>query len=364
MENQVKKLMKNSKIDKLREYREKIDNFDIEIVELLNKRAEYAIKIGKFKKSSKREIIDYNREKDVISNILNANKGRFPENDLINIYREIIAATRKLQESYKVSFLGPKGTFSSIVFKKFFGENSDYLMRDSIKKVFLDVTNGYSKFGIVPVENSLEGSVNETLECLFTNNIKIWAELSLKVSFNLISKGKKENIKKIVSHSHALAQCRDYIYRNFPNIETDTTSSTAKAAELAENDPSVAAIVAPGVEKLYNIPVIVENLDISANNFTRFYVVSLDENRVDVKDKSSIVFAISHKPKALFNVLKVIADFNLNMCKIESFPLKGIPWEYLFFVDIEGDLNEDFIENLKDKTTYFKNLGTYPVENL
>ncbi len=348
----------------MKRFRKKIDEIDEEIVKLLNERAKAALEIGIFKKENNKNIIDFRREQDVIANILSNSEGIIPEKDLLNIYREIIAATRKLQKSYKVSFLGPQGTFSSIAFKKFFGNNTEYEARNSLRQVFEDVEKEYSMFGIVPVENSLEGSVNETLECFFNYNIKIWAEIALKISFNLLSFGDKKDITKIISHSHAIAQCRNFINSNFPDIETEAVNSTGKAVEMAIADKNKAAIAAPDSSKIYDIPVLYESIEDNTNNYTRFHVISLKENITDKKEKSSFIFAISHKPKSLFNVLEVISKYNLNMCKIESRPIKGIPWEYLFFIDIENQLPEKFMEDFKEKTTFLKNLGSFPVENI
>lgn len=348
----------------MKKYRNIIDEIDSEIIKLLNRRAKAAIEIGQFKRNKNMDIIDFQREKEVIANILSKSEGIIPEKDILNIYREIIAATRKLQKSYKVSFLGPEGTFSSVVFEKFFGNNTEFESRRTIENVFKDVDKEVSMFGIVPVENSLEGSVNETLECLFKYNVKIWAEISLKISFNLFSLNNKEKIKKIVSHSHALAQCKNFINKNFPDIKTEAVESTAKAAEMALKDESIAAIASPHISKILKLPAIFENIEDNTSNFTRFYIISLKENIAEGKRKTSFIFSISHKPKALFNALAVISKYNLNMCKIESRPIKGIPWEYLFFIDIENSIPDNFIDEFKEKTTFLKNLGSFPVEEI
>jgi chorismate mutase/prephenate dehydratase len=349
----------------MKKFREKIDTIDENIVKLLNERAKAALEIGKYKKEKKINVVDFHREKEVIANVLSKSDGIIPEKDILNIYREIIAATRKLQESYKVSFLGPTGTFSSIAFKKFFGNNTEYKERNSIESVFNDVDKEYSMFGIVPVENSLEGSVNETLECLFGFNVKIWAEISLKISFNLFSNcRKKEYIKKIVSHSHAVAQCRNFISKNFPHVKVEFAESTAKAVEKALKDKYTAAIASPYISDIYKLSPIFENIEDNANNFTRFYIISLKENKTGKKEKSSFIFSISHQPKTLFKVLEVISKYNLNMCKIESRPIKGIPWEYLFFIDIENLITEEFLKEFKVKTTFMKYLGSFPVEKI
>ncbi len=352
-------------MENLEKLRKEIDDIDKSIVELLNKRALLAKKIGNVKKENVLEVIDFSREREVFKKIIFNSENIIPEEDLKTIYREIIASSRKLQKSYVVSFLGPEGSFSSVAFKKFFGKNTQYKLSKNIKEVFNDVNNSNSKFGVVPVENSIEGSVNITLDCLFEFNLKIWAEIMLRINFNFVSFAENEkDINKIYSHPHALAQCREFISKNFKNAELIHISSTSESIKYIKDFPDSGAIVAPSFTDIYNVPVIFRNISDNTNNFTRFYVMSQNENRIKKGDKTSFMFAVSHKPRSLFKALEVVAKYGLNMCKIESRPIKGIPWEYLFYADIEGGLKEDFMEEFKTVTTFFKSLGYYPVEIL
>ncbi len=345
--------------------RKRIDEIDKKIVELLNKRADLSHEVGKVKKEKNLEIIDFSREKEVFNKVLKFSNKKIPDEDLKNIYREIIASSRKLQKSYTVTILGPEGTFSHIVFKRFFGENTECNFAKNIKDIFIDVSNKNSKFGIVPVENSIEGSISVTLDYLYEFEVKIWAELLLKVSFNLVSfADSRDKIKRIYSHPHAIAQCRNFIEKNFKDVEIIELSSTSSGIKFVEEDKNAAAIVSPLAGEIYSIPVLFKNIQDNQNNFTRFFVISNDINKLKKGEKSSLIFAVSHKPKSLFAALEVIAKFNLNMCKLESRPIKGVPWEYMFYVDIEGELNDKFIEEFKSVTTYIKFLGTYPVEVL
>ena len=343
--------------------RKEIDNIDKKIVTLLNKRAFYAKKIGDVKKEQVVEIIDFSREKKVFETILSNSENIIPEEDLKIIYREIIASSRKLQESYTVSFLGPEGSFSNIAFEKFFGKNTLYRLSRNIREIFNDVNNGNSKFGVVPVENSIEGSVNITLDSLFRFDLKIWAEIMLKINFNFISFAKEnKDIKKIYSHPHALSQCKEFILKKFENAELIDVSSTSESVKYIRENKISGAIVSPAVSNICDIPVLYKNIADSPNNFTRFFVISQTENKIKKGDKSSFMFAVSHKPKSLFNALEIVAEYNLNMCKIESRPIKDIPWEYLFYVDIDGQLSENFLDEFKKVTTFFRNLGHYPLE--
>jgi len=348
----------------LKNYRKKIDEIDDKLVSLLNERTIYSKKIGEIKNRYGLQLIDYSREKEVIKKILKKSSMIIPERDLKNIYREIIASSRKIQKSYTISFLGPKGTFSNIVFEKFFGKNTNYDLCRNIREIFQNVVSKDSKFGIVPVENSIEGSVSETLDYLYHFDVNIWAELKLKVSFHLASYFNSKKIRKIYSHPHAIAQCRGFIDKNFPDAELIPLSSTAEGIKFLKDDRESAVIVSPYSIEIYNLKVISKNIEDAVNNFTRFFVISKDENNLTEGSKTSFIFAVSHQPKSLFNALQIVADNNLNMCKIESRPIKEIPWEYLFFVDIEGKVNESFYTNFKTNTTFFKKLGTYPVEFL
>ena len=349
----------------LTELRNKIDEIDREIVELLNKRALYSKKVGEIKKKNNIEIIDFSREKEVFNKILKYSDKIIPDEDLKSIYREIIASSRKIQKSYNVSILGPAGTFSHIVFLKFFGKNTDSVFCKKIKDIFIDVIKENVKFGIVPVENSIEGSVSSTLDYLYEFNVKIWAELLHKISFNLVSFAKdKSKIEKIYSHPHAISQCRNFLEIEFPEVEIIELSSTTSGIKFLQKDKESAAIVSPLAGEIYDIPILYKNIEDNPNNFTRFFIISNNENKLKHGDKSSLIFAVSHKPKSLFNALDVIAKFNLNMSKLESRPIKGVPWEYMFYVDIEGKLPERFLNEFKNVTTFIKNLGTYPVEKL
>ncbi len=346
-------------------YRDKIDKIDAQIVDLLNKRADVSKKIGEIKRVHEEEIIDFSREKEVFTKILSESSELIPEGDLKNIYREIIASSRKLQKSYFVSFLGPEGSFSNIAFEKFFGKNTNFNLCKDIKDIFYDVSKSNAKFGIVPVENSIEGSVNTTFDNLFEFNVKIWCELRLRINFDLISFSNSiKSIKKIYSHPHALAQCRNFIKNNFENVELVELSSTSESVHYIKDSSESGAIVSPVAAKIYNVPVLSKNIEDSSNNFTRFFVISNNENQIKEGSKTSFIFSISHQPKMLAKALGVVAKYNLNMCKIESRPIKTIPWEYLFFIDIEGKCSEDFIEDFKKETTFLKKLGTYPLEML
>lgn len=350
---------------KLTELRRKIDEIDKSIVELLNKRAELSREVGEIKKTHKIDVIDYEREREVIKKILKYSEKIIPDEDLKNIYREIIASSRKIQKSYTVSVLGPEGTFSHIVFKKFFGNNTQCRFSNKIKDIFVDVINDHSMFGIVPVENSIEGSVSATLDYLYEFEIKIWAEILLKITFNFISFAESpENIELIYSHPHAIAQCRNFIEKRFSRAEIVEMSSTSAGIKFLKDNKKAGAIVSPIAGEIYKVPVLFKNIEDNPNNYTKFFVISKELNRIKRCDKTSLIFTVSHKPKSLFNALKVIGDFNLNMCKLESRPIKGIPWEYMFFVDIEGEVSESFINELKNQTTYLKYLGTYPVERI
>ncbi len=349
----------------LKELREKIDDIDKRIVKLLNERAKLSKKVGDVKREKSIEIIDFSREKEVYRKVISYSEREIPDENLISIYREIIASSRKLQKCYTVSVLGPEGTFSHIVFRKFFGNNTNCKFTENIKEIFKDIAVKNSKFGIIPVENSVEGSISQSLDYLSEFDVKVWAELHLKISFNFVSFQKDiSKIRKIYSHPHAIAQCRNFIEKNFSDAEIIELSSTSSGIKFVKEDLSSGAIVSPFAGEIYKIPVIFENIEDNPNNFTRFFVISDVENKLKKGEKTSIIFAVSHKPKSLLKALEVIAKFNLNMCKLQSRPLKGIPWEYMFFVDIEGEISDEFLKELQDKTTYLKYLGTYPVEKI
>jgi chorismate mutase/prephenate dehydratase len=246
-----------------------------------------------------------------------------------------------------------------------FGHSSVYVPQTSIRDVFFDVSKGQSDYGVVPVENSIEGAVNHTLDLFFESDLKICAEKYLNVSHAVLSRaGSIDDIEVIYSHPQAFAQCRSWIRKNLPNATLSECSSTAIAAQKAFQTKQSAAIANSEAAHIYGLQILESHIEDHANNITRFLLIGRDTPGPTGYDKTSIMFVISHVPGALYKVLEPIAEADINMSKMESRPTRHENWSYFFFVDFDGHIAEDKIKNTIDRMTpyckYMKWLGSYP----
>lgn len=349
----------------LDKYRDEIDRIDREILRLLNERAGNAIAIGEIKKKEGKPLWVPSREMKIYERLTELNDGPFPNDALRNVYREIISASLSLEEIQKVAFLGPEGTFTNLAAIKHFGLSAKLLPLRNIPEVFEEVTKERCSYGVVPVENSLEGVVNHTLDMFIENEINVCGEIYISVSHHLLNRsGEKSDIRRVYSHPQAIAQCRNWISKNLPDVQVNEVDSTAKAAEMAMNDESSAAIASEMAEMCYRLRAVERNIEDSAKNFTRFLIIGDFEPLPTGNDKTSIVFSLSHQSGTLYKALELFAKSGVNLTKIESRPSKVKAWEYFFFVDVDGHKDNDDIkkcmEELVENVSFFKMLGSYP----
>jgi chorismate mutase/prephenate dehydratase len=349
----------------LEKLRKEIDEIDNEILNLINKRAKVVIDIAHIKRSENAKFYSPEREREIIERITTLNQGPFPKDTLKVIYREILSASLSLEEPLKVACLGPLATFTHLAALRHFGSSAAFVPVESIKGVFDTVDIGKTAFGVVPIENSNEGVISSTLDMFIDYDLKVSAEVMLDISHNLISlSGEKEKIRKIYSNPPATAQCRRWLQSNLLGIPIIESTSTAKAAELASQDGEAAAIASDLAAKIYNLKFIEKNIEDSRHNFTRFLVISKEFPRKSGKDKTSIMFSIKDRPGALFDILSPLKKAKVNLTKIESRPSKTKAWEYIYFVDMEGHIEDKklkkAIENIKNQCLYLKILGSYP----
>lgn len=350
----------------LKKLREEIDKIDLSILEHLSKRAEIALKIGEIKRKKGLLIYDPVREKNIINNLVNINKGPFPDETIKRIFREILSATLALQEAQKVSYLGPEGTFTHLAAMKYFGSFLQLEPLDNIKSIFEAVEKGLSRFGVVPIENSNEGTVTFTLDMFMQYEVKISGEIIIPISHHLLSlTGEKEKIRKIYSHPHAKAQCREWLGKNLPHITLYDTSSTAEAAKQASLDEEVAAIASEFAADLYGLKFVARHIEDYKHNYTRFFILSKHFPGKTGSDKTSIMFLLQDRPGALYSALKPFKEAGINLTKIESRPAKMRKWEYIFFVDFIGHIEtEEVRQTLNEVEKYciqLVHLGSYPI---
>ena len=348
----------------LEKQRKEIDEVDEKILELLGKRIGLAREIGKEKKAEKISIYDPVREQEVLEKLYKKNKGNVEIKDLEGIFKEIFSASRKAQGTLKISFLGPETTFTHAAALKHFGSGPEYKSQTSIQEVFRSVEKGKSDFGVVPIENSLEGSVTRTYDMFLDSNLQIVAEIAQEINHNLISKHRLRDVKKLYTHPMALAQCKNYIAKNLPKAEIIEVSSTAKGVESASLYINSAGIGTELAAKKYGLQVLADKIQDQEGNYTRFLVIGKHAPGKAEKNKTSIVFSVKHESGALFNALEELKNSNINLTKIESRPTRNKNWEYVFFVDFEGHKQDDKVKkafkDMEKSTSFIKILGSYP----
>ncbi|MCK5511644.1 MAG: prephenate dehydratase [Thermodesulfovibrionia bacterium] len=351
-----------SELDKLRE---QIDKWDENILELLNKRTKVVLKIKKAKEAKHLNRHSPEREKHILERLKKLNTGPFPNDALYTIYREILSASLSIEQPLKIAYLGPSATFTHLAAQRKFGSSAHYLPKTTIKAVFEAVYRENAQYGVVPIENSTEGMVNYTLDMFMDSDLKISSEIMLEISHNLLSKtGTIHNIKKIYSYPQATAQCRGWLEQNLPGIPIIEEVSTAAAARRVSEDSTSAAVASELAATVYSLKFAKRGIEDHKYNYTRFLVIAKDFPAKTGKDKTSIMFSIKDKVGALYSILKPFAKHKINLTKIESRPSKRKVWEYIFFVDMVGHIEDrnvkKAVNEVKKECLYLKVLGAYP----
>ncbi len=354
--------------DRLEELRNKIDKIDEEILKLLNERAKLAKDVGHLKKKYNLPVYVPSREKAIFDRLKKINKTfgeDFPTDAIIPVFREIISACRSTEESIKVAYLGPRATFTHQASIKQFGQAVEHIPVQTIKDVFEEIVRKKADFGVVPVENTIEGIVNYTLDMLVDYPLKITGEIILEISLHLMGINPNLNeITRVYSHRHALAECREWLQENLPGAQLIEVESTAKAAEMAKDDYESVAIASEAAADIYGLHIIERKIDRHIHNYTRFLIIGREIPPPSKNDKTTFIFSLKNEVGALYKTLEPLYKHGINMTKIESRPSKKEAWDYIFFTDIEGHVQEEKVkkalEELKNITPFFKILGSYP----
>jgi chorismate mutase/prephenate dehydratase len=352
----------NVRIDDLRA---SIDEIDAQILDLINRRLLLGKEIGEIKKHKGNQVLDKSRENRIMQRLSSLNQGPVSDKVLYHIFTTIIAASREIQSPQNVSYLGPEATFTHIAAINYFGLSANFVPRSSIQDIFEDVEKKICHYGVVPVENSIEGVVNHTLDLFFESDLKICAEIYQPISHDLLSQtGHIEDVHIIYSHPQAYAQCRKWIRKYLPVAEFKESNSTAEAAQKASVEDGTAAIASSKAAELYDLQVVAPKIEDFHKNTTRFLVIGRDGVQRTGKDKTSILFVTPHVPGALFKVLEPVAQAGINMVKLESRPTKFENWSYFFMMEIEGHIEDPNVQQtvnkLKELCLYLKFLGSYP----
>ncbi len=350
----------------LKNLRDKIDQIDNQILDLLNNRAQVVLEVGKTKAGESREFYVPSRERAIFERLQAGNQGPFPNESVCRVFREIISASLSLELPMKVAFLGPLSTFTHVAAMEQFGLSAQLVPQKSIPSVFEEVERGRAHYGVVPVENSTEGVVNHTLDMFISSELQVIAEILLEISHDLLSKtGKLDKIGKVVSHPQALAQCRRWLDINLSETPQMDVTSTAAAAQMAAEDDSVAAIASQAAARQYGLQVVKGKIEDNPNNFTRFLVIGRKTPEASGRDKTSIMFSVRDEPGILYRMLEPFSKRDINLVKIESRPMKQKAWEYIFFLDLVGHIDDEkiteAIEDLRTHCHFLKILGSYPI---
>jgi len=345
-------------IEKLRG---EIDRLDDELAALVQRRASLAQKIGELKGGA--PAYRPERESEILRRIGTKSGPLAPER-LVTVFREIISACRALEQSIRVSYLGPEGTFSEQAVRKHFGRAVEGLASASVDEAFRSAESGSAQFTVVPVENSTEGVVGRTLDLLLATPLRICGEVELRVQQNLLCRSDDMgSIKKIYSHAQSLAQCNGWLSQHLPRAERVPVTSNADAARRAAEEAGAAAVAGEAAAERYGLKVLSKGIEDDPNNTTRFLVLGNLDPAPTGKDRTSLVMSAENKPGAVHALLTPLAKHRVSMTRIESRPSRARLWEYMFFIDVEGHQKDERVAAAlaELKAPYLKILGSYPI---
>jgi chorismate mutase/prephenate dehydratase len=354
--------------------RTRIDEVDRRLHELLNERARLARKVG-ISKGKQGRLVDFyrpEREAQVLRMALDRNaaarkSGALRDEEVVRLFREIMSACLAQEEPLKIGFLGPEGTFSQAAVYKHFGHSARALALSTIDEVFHEVEAGHADFGVVPIENSTEGSVNHTLDRFLTSPLHICGEVEMRIRQNLMGRMKSlRDVKRICSHPQSLAQCRQWLKETLPDVELIAESSNAEAARRARDEKGTAAIAGETAAEVYGLTILSADIEDRPDNTTRFLVIGRRMFGSSGHDRTTLLVSTGHteSPGALHRLLEPLAKNRVSLTRIESRPSQRRKWDYVFFMDLEGHRDDPALaralQGLKSRASLFRILGSYP----
>lgn len=350
---------------RLKDLRLEINRIDQQLLKLLNQRAALSLEVGRMKTRQDESIFKPFREKDVLQALASQNHGPLPQKHLEAIYREILSSSRSLQLPQRVLYLGPEGTFSYFAGLHYLGHCAEFQPCSDLEAVFKGVRNQSAELGIIPLENSLQGTVGQSLDLFLHYNVYIQAEIFCKISHSLLCKGQNpQQIELVYSHPQALQQCTQWLKAHLPQAGIVPMESTAAAARMVQDNTKQAAIAHPALAHSLGLHVLHTNIEDLPENWTRFLIISSVRPPAGNRDKTSLLFTLPDRPGSLARILNLLATEQVNMKKLESRPLRGEKWQYVFFADLECDLSgqeyTDLLQKLEDNCHSLRILGSYP----
>ncbi|HST44683.1 MAG TPA: prephenate dehydratase [Luteimonas sp.] len=348
--------------------REQIDGIDRRIQALIAERAQWARQVGQAK-GTLAAAVDYyrpEREAQVLRRVVDRNEGPLEDAVLVRLFREIMSACLAQQEPLRIGYLGPEGTFSQQAVHKHFGHSSQGLPLSSVEEVFDEVAAGAADFGVVPVENSGQGTIQSTLDLFLTSPLMICGEVELRVHQYLLSRsGRIEDIERVYSHGLSLAQCKNWMRHNLPQADTHAVASNAEGARRARGADDAGAIAGETAANVYGLKVVAGPIEDRSDNTTRFLVIGRAAFPPSGRDRTSLMVSVHDQPGALFRILEPLARRGVSMGRIESRPAHGALWQYAFFIDVEGHADEapvrDALAEIDGFSGAVRVLGSYPV---
>ena len=351
----------------LQPVRAEIDGIDAQLVDLLNRRARCAQRVGEIKAQHGEAGFIYRpeREAQVLRRLQDINPGPLSNDSVTWFFREVMSACLSLERPLGIAFLGPLGTFSESAATKHFGHAAQLMPQISIDDVFRAVEANHADYAVVPIENSTEGAIGRTLDLLMTTPLKICGEVVLRIHQHLLSKeASLEGVTKVYSHAQSLAQCHEWLNRVLPNAQRIPMGSNAQAAQCAAAEAGAAAIAGEAAAERYELPVLSANIEDEPNNTTRFVVLGRQDAGASRRDKTSLIMSAHNKTGSLGKLLAPFSDAGVSMTRLESRPARHTLWEYVFFVDIEGHQGDAAVATalaeLEQRAAYLKVLGSYP----
>ncbi|MEW6612079.1 MAG: prephenate dehydratase [Pseudomonadota bacterium] len=347
--------------------RRQIDQLDDQLLELLNRRATLAMEVAQVKQAAGENGTFWRpeREAEVLQRVMARNPGPLDSETVAWLFRELMSACLALERPLTVAYLGPAGTFTQMAATKHFGQGARLTPVSSIPEVFRTVQAGQADFGVVPVENSTEGSVNLTLDHLLDYPLKVCGEVQLRVVHNLVSAGVPlADMQRIYVHYQTRAQCRHWLAEHAPRVQLVEVASNAEAALRAREDAAGGAISTAAAAELYGLRILAAGIEDDAENTTRFLVIGDLDVQPTGRDKTSLVLSSHNRPGSLHELLRPLAAAGISMTRIESRPARRGLWQYVFFLDLEGHAKDPAVAaalaELQEKATFYKLLGTYP----
>jgi chorismate mutase/prephenate dehydratase len=353
--------------ERLSELRQRIDEVDGRLLELLGERGRLVLEVGALKHATNAPVWRPEREAQILRRLAERNPGPLPDVAIAAVWREVISGCRELERRLRVAYLGPAGTFSEQAVLAQFGQGVEAVACVSIDEVFRATEAGTADFGVVPVENSSEGAVNRSLDLFLQSPLKICGEVSVPVRHHLLThSGTMQGVTRICAHAQALAQCTGWLNRNYPTLERVPVSSNAEGARLAALEPHTAGIAGDGALGRYEVRVVAQSIQDDPLNRTRFAVIGNHLCGASGEDQTSLILSVPDRAGAVHALIEPLSRHGVSMKRFESRPARQGNWEYYFYIDILGHEADASVAaalaEIRAHAAFFKSLGSYPRE--